>query len=121
MDDHHVRLGRTWPFALAALLAMAPAWAQDSLSVKELLDRAQTKPQTQAVEDLIRKLKAGERAPEKSHEPQRPSSATAKPEPPAAEKSTPLAAEPPLAATAVTPQPEPPAASLAHCASRAKD
>jgi hypothetical protein len=61
MDDHRARLGRKWPVALAALLAMAPAWAQDSLSVKELLDRAQIKPQTEAVEDLIRKLKAGER------------------------------------------------------------
>ncbi len=38
-----------WLGTLAALLAMAPAWAQESLSVKELLDRAQTKPQTEAV------------------------------------------------------------------------
>ena len=113
MDDHRVRLGRTWPLALAALLAMAPAWARDSLSVKELLDRAQTKPQTQAVEDLIRKLKGSERAPKKSHEPQRPPPATATAEPPAAEKSTPFAAEPPQAAGAEPQQPVPPTAPIA--------
>ena len=83
--------------ALAALLAMAPAWAQDSLSVKELLDRAQIKPQTEAVEDLIRKLKAGERASEKTPEPPRPPPAIAKTTPHAAEKSTPLVTEPPPA------------------------
>ena len=83
--------------ALAALLAMAPAWAQDSLSVKELLDRAQIKLQTEAVEDLIRKLKAGERASEKTPEPPRPPPATAKTKPHAAEKSTPLVTEPPPA------------------------
>jgi outer membrane protein OmpA-like peptidoglycan-associated protein len=45
---------------LALLVAAGPAWAQDSLSIKELLDRAQTKSQTDAVEDLIRKLKGGD-------------------------------------------------------------
>jgi outer membrane protein OmpA-like peptidoglycan-associated protein len=48
------------PLALALLVAAGPAWAQDSLSIKELLDRAQTKSQTDAVEDLIRKLKGGD-------------------------------------------------------------
>ncbi len=78
-------LGLTWPLALAALLAVAPASAQESLSVKELLGRAQTKPQTEAVEDLIRKLKGGERAPGNSPEPQLP----------AAAKTDPVAVAPP--------------------------
>jgi outer membrane protein OmpA-like peptidoglycan-associated protein len=88
MDDDRARLTRTRRLALAVLLAAAPAWAQESLSVKELLDRAQTKPQTEAVEDLIRKLKGVERTPDKPP-----------PEPPraASEKapSTPLEESPP--------------------------
>jgi outer membrane protein OmpA-like peptidoglycan-associated protein len=101
MVDHRARLIGQWLGTLAALLAMAPAWAQESLSVKELLDRAQTKPQTEAVEDLIRKLKRASEA----NEPPRPPPSTAKAEPPATEISTPLATQPPpIAAVELPPE-----------------
>lgn len=60
MNDRSLRLGHVWPFILAAFVALAPALAQERPGVKELLDRAQSKAQTQAVEDLIRKLKGGD-------------------------------------------------------------
>lgn len=109
MGDNRTGLGRHWPLALAALLAAAPACAQDSLSVKELLDRAQTKPQTEAVEDLIRKLKGGERPAAKPAEPPRPQAETATPAVP--EKASPQATE--LQAGKGAPGPEQPRPEVA--------
>ena len=106
MNDYRARLARQWPVALAALLAMAPAWAQNSLSVKELLDRAQTKPQTEAVEELIRKLK---RSSEKTPEPPSPPPVSAKPEPPGADIPQPptiATVAPPLSQTEPATAPE---------------
>lgn len=98
MEENRSGLGRPWPLALLALLAVAPAWSQDSLSIKELLDRAQTKPQTEAVEELIRKLKGG-REPQKMPEHPAPLAA----EPPEVGKSAPSVAVPPAKAN-LTPQ-----------------
>jgi outer membrane protein OmpA-like peptidoglycan-associated protein len=103
MEANRSGLGRPWPLALLALLAVAPAWSQDSLSIKELLDRAQTKPQTEAVEELIRKLK-GDREPEKMPEHPAPLAAP-KAEPPDVGKSAPSVALPPAKAN-LTPRPE---------------
>lgn len=111
-------LGRACFLALAALMATAPARGQESLSVKELLNRAQKKPQTEAVEDLIRKLKGGEPAPAKAPAPRSPPLDAAKTEPGAAEKALPPATSPapavverapePARAGAPTPAPAPP-------------
>jgi outer membrane protein OmpA-like peptidoglycan-associated protein len=102
MDNNRAKLVRTSPLVLAAMVATAPAWAQESLSVKELLDRAQTRPQTEAVEDLIRKLQDGTRRPEgTTPEPQRPPLPRAQTAPAAAEKSAPSAVDSPPAAKGV--------------------
>jgi outer membrane protein OmpA-like peptidoglycan-associated protein len=124
IDDHRPRLGCIRPVAFAAVLALAvpAAWGQESVNVKEFLDRAQKKPQTEAVEDLIRKLKGGDRAPAKSTEPLAlPSAAKVEPVavPPVAEKGPPSApvpqveppkvGEPSPVEVATPPAPTPPA------------
>jgi outer membrane protein OmpA-like peptidoglycan-associated protein len=109
MDDRRSRLGRVRPFALAALVALAglaPAWAQEQPGVKELLNRAQLKSQTQAVEDLIRRLKGSDPRPSapsaKPPEPALPAAAKADPTPAAAKVEP-----PPQAASSAQPEPAP--------------
>jgi outer membrane protein OmpA-like peptidoglycan-associated protein len=122
MKDRVFNSGRVLLFLSGALVGLAPAWAQDSPAVRELLDRAQSKSQTEAVENLIRKLKGGDSRPsvpsakpaepnapaavkvDAEPEPSRsspPRSVASKPEPP-----TQAGPEPPLVAIS-PPQPEP--------------
>lgn len=105
-------VGRACFLALAALMAaaIAPARSQESLSVKELLNRAQKKPQTEAVEDLIRKLKGGEPAPANASVPQPPPLDAAKTEPAAAEKTLPPVVAPAPAVVERAPGPARPVA-----------
>lgn len=103
-----------WPgcacFLALALMATAPARGQEPLSVKELLNRAQKKPQTEAVEDLIRKLKGGEPAPANAPVSQPPPLGTAKTEPAVAEQALPPAAAPAPSIVERAPQPVRPVA-----------
>jgi outer membrane protein OmpA-like peptidoglycan-associated protein len=86
--------------------------AQEADNVKELLDRAQKNPQKQAVEDLIRKLKGGDPAPEKA--PAAKAEPPSVPAPPPAVVEKPPAADPPKVEAAVPPAPAvPPAVVVA--------
>ena len=138
MDERHSR--PMWALAQATALvalacALTPAWAQESAGVKELLNRAQTKAQTQAVEDLIKRLKAGEsRPPTPSATPSEPArvpapakvdpapdvttaaplEATAKPEPIPQGPVVPSEATPPPTPVVTAPaEPLPPPAPIA--------
>lgn len=110
--ERFVWLGRACFLALATLMAatIAPVRGQESLSVKELLNRAQKKPQTEAVEDLIRKLKGGEPAPANAPVPQPPPLDAAKTGPAAAKKTLPPVAAPAPAVVERTPEPAGPVA-----------
>lgn len=94
---------------ISAVAAADRAMAQSS--VKELMGKAQSKSNTQAVEDLIKKLQ-GPKAPEAAAKPsEAPAPATQEAAKPSETK--PAAAEPPASATppqpkVATPQPEPP-------------
>ena len=87
---------------VALVLSLAPAHAQDSQSVKDLLNRAQTQSEKRAVDDLITKLR-----PPGSGQPQAVSPQTATPQP------TPAAIAPSRpAAGPVSPAPGVPAATV---------
>jgi outer membrane protein OmpA-like peptidoglycan-associated protein len=100
--------------ALAAcvVLAVPALQAQETDNVKELLDRAQKNPQKQAVEDLIRKLKGGDPAPEKAPAAKADPPSVSAPPPAVVEK--PPAADPPKIEAAMPPAPAvPPAVVVA--------
>ncbi len=105
MKDRVFRPGIALLLLLAVLFTLAPVWAQDPPAVKELLERAQTKSQTEAVESLIRKLKGGD------SRPSAPAAKTAEPAAPAAAKvdvAPAPSAPPPPPAIASEPAPQPP-------------
>lgn len=104
MDHRRSKLAFAWPWMLATLVAVAPARAQEAPAVKELLNRAQSKSQMQAVEDLIRRLKGSDGKPaDKATAPAEKPAVPA--QPPAAKTDTAKAEPSPVAKPSSQPGP----------------